>query len=124
MKRALFASACVLALSMSYMPKAFADGSDAEDTGDEFAPAWRVGLRHDRLFSGTPVIGLNRGGATETIIHNQTGILLDSDEPGIVKNAILNFDASKYDREFIKAHAQKFAKARFKEEFLHTINKL
>lgn len=24
----------------------------------QFAPTWRVGLRHDRLFSGTPVIGL------------------------------------------------------------------
>ncbi|KKU69108.1 MAG: Glycosyl transferase group 1 [Candidatus Amesbacteria bacterium GW2011_GWA1_47_20] len=72
--------------------------------------------------AGTPVIGLNTGGVTETVIHGQTGLLLNSVSE--LKNAILNFDASKYDREFIKAHAQKFAKARFKEEFLHTINKL
>ena len=72
--------------------------------------------------AGTPVIGLNTGGVTETVIHGQTGLLLNSVSE--LKNAILNFDASKYDREFIKAHAQKFAKTRFKEEFLHTINKL
>ena len=72
--------------------------------------------------AGTPVIGLNTGGTTETVIHGQTGLLLNSVSE--LKNAILNFDASKYDREFIKAHAQKFAKTRFKEEFLHTINKL
>ncbi|MEK7101485.1 MAG: glycosyltransferase [Patescibacteria group bacterium] len=74
--------------------------------------------------AGTPVIGLNRGGAAETIIHNQTGILLDSDEPGIVKNAILNFDPTQFDREFIKSHAQKFAKDRFKKEFTRTLIRL
>ncbi|MEK7154991.1 MAG: glycosyltransferase [Patescibacteria group bacterium] len=72
--------------------------------------------------AGTPVIGLNKGGITETVIHGQTGLLLNSIED--LKNAILNFDSTKFDREFIKAHAQKFVKARFKQEFLHTINKL
>ena len=74
--------------------------------------------------AGTPVIGLNRGGATETIIHNQTGILLDSDAPEVIKNAILNFDPTQFDREFIKSHAQKFAKDRFKKEFTRTLIRL
>ena len=65
--------------------------------------------------AGTPVIGLNRGGTTETVIHGQTGWLLNSVSE--LKNAILNFDPAKFDREFIKAHAQKFAKDRFKREF-------
>lgn len=72
--------------------------------------------------AGTPVIGINIGGVTETVIHDQTGLLLNGIED--LKNAILNFDSTKFDREFIKAHAQKFAKARFKKEFLDTINKL
>ncbi len=69
--------------------------------------------------AGTPVIGINKGGVTETVIHGQTGLLLN----GIadLKNAILNFDSTKFDREFIKAHAQKFAKDRFKGEFKSTL---
>ena len=65
--------------------------------------------------AGTPVIALNRGGASETVIHGQTGLLLDSVLD--LKNAILNFDPTQFDREFIKSHAQKFAKDRFKREF-------
>ena len=65
--------------------------------------------------AGTPVIGLNRGGTTETVIHGQTGLLLNSVSE--LKNAILNFDPTRFDREFIKSHAQKFAKDRFKGEF-------
>lgn len=65
--------------------------------------------------AGTPVIGLNRGGATETIIHGQTGLLLD--DINDLKNVILNFDPAQFDREFIKSHAQKFAKDRFQREF-------
>ena len=74
--------------------------------------------------AGTPVIGLNRGGAAETIIHNQTGILLDSDAPEVIKNAILNFDPTQFDKGFIKSHAQKFTKDRFKKEFTGTLIRL
>jgi hypothetical protein len=38
MNKLLIASACALALSVSWVDNAFADGSEAEDTGDEFAP--------------------------------------------------------------------------------------
>ena len=69
--------------------------------------------------AGTPVIGLNKGGVTETVIHGQTGLLLDS--VADLKNAILNFDPAQFDREFIKSHAQKFAKDRFKREFKQTL---
>lgn len=65
--------------------------------------------------AGTPVIGLNRGGVTETVIHGQTGLLLD--DINDLKNVILNFDPTQFDRKFIKTHAQKFAKDRFKREF-------
>ncbi len=65
--------------------------------------------------AGTPVIGINKGGVAETVIHGQTGLLLDS--VADLKNAILNFDPAQFDREFIKSHAQKFAKDRFQREF-------
>ena len=65
--------------------------------------------------AGTPVIGINKGGITETVIHGQTGMLLDSVTD--LKNAILNFDPAQFDREFIKSHVKKFAKDRFQREF-------
>lgn len=72
--------------------------------------------------AGTPVIGLNKGGITETVIHGQTGLLLD--DINDLKNAILNFDPTQFDRESIKSHAQKFAKDRFKKEFTRTLIRL
>ena len=71
----------------------------------------------EAMAAGTPVIGLNAGGLSETVIHSVTGHLIDNDSPQALKHAILNFDPTQFDREFIKSHAQKFAKDRFKREF-------
>ncbi len=65
--------------------------------------------------AGTLVIGLNKGGITETVVHGQTGLLLDSIDE--LKSVILNLDPVQFNKEFIKDHAQKFAKDRFQREF-------
>lgn len=65
---------------------------------------------------GTPVIGLNRGGVSETVIHGVTGYLIE-DSREQLKSAILNFNRAGFDSLIIKDHAQKFAKDRFKREF-------
>jgi glycosyltransferase involved in cell wall biosynthesis len=71
----------------------------------------------EAMAAGIPVIGLNRGGLSETVIHGSTGILIDDDSQQALKDAILRFDPSAYKTTIIQKHAQTFAKDRFKEEF-------
>ncbi|KPA11502.1 Glycosyl transferase, group 1 domain protein [Candidatus Magnetomorum sp. HK-1] len=50
----------------------------------------------ESMSAGKPVIGVAEGGLTETVIHNKTGLLLDSDclEKNIIK-AVMEINASK-----------------------------
>ncbi|HBC73202.1 MAG: Glycosyl transferase group 1 [Candidatus Amesbacteria bacterium GW2011_GWB1_47_19] len=67
--------------------------------------------------AGKPVIALNLGGASETVIHNQTGILVEDSSPDSLKNAILCFNPESFIAADIRRHAGKFSKQRFCEEF-------
>lgn len=78
----------------------------------------------ESMLSGTPIIGLNRGGLSETVIHGTTGVLIDQDDKKAFKSAILNFNHLNFDSQTISHHAQKFSKDRFKKEFLDIITKL
>ncbi|TSC88359.1 MAG: glycosyl transferase group 1 [Microgenomates group bacterium Gr01-1014_16] len=68
--------------------------------------------------AGKPVIALNRGGASEIVLHNRTGILLDDDSPNSLAAAVSSFDHTRFDPRFIKSHASKFSQERFKAEFV------
>lgn len=74
----------------------------------------------EAMAAGTPVIGLNSGGLSETVIHGTTGHLIPDGQDSL-KNAILNFDPKLFQPEVLKAHAQKFSKDRFKREFTSTL---
>lgn len=71
----------------------------------------------EAMAAGTPVIGLNAGGVSETVIHSVTGHLIDDDSPQALKHAILNFDPRTYDRALIQQHSRQFSQDRFKREF-------
>ena len=77
----------------------------------------------EAMASGTPVIGLNKGGVSETVIHAVTGHLVEDSQEAL-KNAILNFNRDNFDSDIIRTHAQKFAKDRFKKEFSRTLVRL
>ena len=47
----------------------------------------------EAMACGTPVIALNKGGASETVSDNNTGILFDHQSPQSVKEAVLKFDS-------------------------------
>jgi len=69
--------------------------------------------------SGRPVIAYNKGGAQETIIHGQTGILFNEQTWEDLADIILRFLHNKefeFNPVFIKEHAEQFNKARFKRE--------
>lgn len=67
----------------------------------------------EAMAAGIPVIGLNKGGVTETVIHGVTGYLGDN-----LKESLLEFEKMKFDVKVMQNHAQRFAKDRFKKEFL------
>lgn len=73
----------------------------------------------EAMACGKPVIGLNIGGVSETVINNKTGILLD-DNSASLKSAIMNFDSGKYDPKIIRNRALEFSKSKFTDK----VNKL
>lgn len=66
---------------------------------------------------GLPVIGIKRGGVSETVISGKTGILVDKADSHELVDAIENFNLSDFDVEYIKTHALQFSKERFLSRF-------
>jgi glycosyltransferase involved in cell wall biosynthesis len=67
--------------------------------------------------AGTPTIALGRGGALETIVPGETGVLFDDPDDEMLADeladAITAFDRSAYDPQRLRAHAETFAPAQF-----------
>lgn len=68
---------------------------------------------------GTPVIGFNSGGVSETVIDGITGVL-DSD----LSSAITRFQTLTFDSKAIIKNAQQYSKERFLLEFGKVVSKL
>lgn len=66
----------------------------------------------EAMAAGTPVLGFNRGGVTETVIDGITGVL-DSD----LKNAVLRFNNISFDKTIIRNRASLFSKEKFMLNF-------
>jgi glycosyltransferase involved in cell wall biosynthesis len=68
---------------------------------------------------GTPVIAYGKGGCTETVIHEVTGILYKYQTEEAIIDGVRQFEKieKKLDKEAIRRHATTFSKERFKEEF-------
>ncbi|OGK17026.1 hypothetical protein A2690_02545 [Candidatus Roizmanbacteria bacterium RIFCSPHIGHO2_01_FULL_39_12b] len=74
-------------------------------------------------FFGCPVIAYRRGGASETVIDGQSGILIDQSNPAALKNSIDKFEDVQYtlkNSTLLEGpkNAEKFSKARFIKQFL------
>lgn len=70
----------------------------------------------ESMAAGRPVIAYGQGGATETVIPNETGVFFDKQTWESLLNTVLNFDAQNWNSEKIRAHAQNFSADRFKSE--------
>lgn len=71
----------------------------------------------ESMAAGTPVIGLNKGGVTETIIPGITGILLDSVNINSLSATITSFNKDYFSCQTLFQRAQLFSKERFLLEF-------
>lgn len=68
---------------------------------------------------GTPVIAFGKGGATETVIPDETGLFFAEQTAGSLRAAIRDFetDENRFDPTRIRAHAEQFSVLRFRREF-------
>lgn len=66
---------------------------------------------------GTPVIAYNKGGSTEIIIENKTGIFFRDQNPEAIIESVNKFETINFDFGKIRLNAEKFNKKRFEKEF-------
>jgi glycosyltransferase involved in cell wall biosynthesis len=65
---------------------------------------------------GRPVIALARGGALETVVPGETGLLVDTPTAEAFADAIVAAGARRFDSMVIRRHAERFSRARFHTE--------
>jgi len=65
---------------------------------------------------GRPVVALGRGGAVETVIDGETGALVEDLSAQAFADAIVRTMDRSFDGGAIRAHAQRFGRARFGDE--------
>jgi len=65
---------------------------------------------------GTPVVALGRGGALETVVPNETGLLTDDLSSPAFADAIARVVNRRYDAAVVRSHAERFGRERFGDE--------
>ena len=65
---------------------------------------------------GCPVVALGRGGALETVVPGQTGVLVDDLSSDAFAGAIADTVIGTFDRGAIRRHAERFGRERFGDE--------
>ena len=66
---------------------------------------------------GTPVIAYGRGGARETVVHGETGLLFAEQTAECIRQAVRTFEAMTFSPRRIRTHAEQFSQERFRREF-------
>ena len=76
----------------------------------------------EAMACGCPVIAYRKGGATETVIEGQSGLFFDEQKKEVIKDTIKNFKRSNFDEKIVRAQAEKFSTAKFKENIKNFID--
>ena len=78
----------------------------------------------EAMASGKPCIAVNSGGFKETIVPDQTGILVDSPYPENLARAIRDFNSLDFDPEVCLERAKLFSEEMFVERMKKAISRL
>jgi glycosyltransferase involved in cell wall biosynthesis len=73
---------------------------------------------------GRPVVALGRGGTAETVVPGATGTLVDEMSPQAFADAIATTVDGQFDAGAIRAHAERFSRARFGDEIAALIDQM
>lgn len=76
----------------------------------------------EAMATGKPVIAFAKGGALETVIDGKTGIYFYKQDVYSLKEAILKFEGTKFDHEFISKHASQFSSNVFDDKIKQFVN--
>lgn len=71
--------------------------------------------------AGVPVVAFRNGGASETVIHSETGILFPEQQGGIVKKALQQARDTRWDPDALRRHAASFDERHFERNLLSAI---
>jgi glycosyltransferase involved in cell wall biosynthesis len=63
--------------------------------------------------AGRPTIAFRGGGARETIVQGETGAFFDEPSAESLASVLRTFDASRFDSQRLRAHAEQFAPEHF-----------
>jgi UDP-N-acetylmuramyl pentapeptide phosphotransferase/UDP-N-acetylglucosamine-1-phosphate transferase/glycosyltransferase involved in cell wall biosynthesis len=66
--------------------------------------------------AGTPAIAFARGGASESVVPNQTGLFFHRQDVASIKEAVEEFEQRDWDPAVIAAAAERFNASRFRKE--------
>jgi glycosyltransferase involved in cell wall biosynthesis len=73
---------------------------------------------------GRPVVALNRGGAAETVVHEVTGLLVDTDTPDAFADALVRLGRLGLDPQAARSQALRFSPEIFREGFAREVDRL
>lgn len=76
----------------------------------------------EAMASGRPVIAFRRGGATETVVENETGVFFETQTVDALSEAVARFERMEFSSERIRAHALGFGEERFLREMREKID--
>jgi glycosyltransferase involved in cell wall biosynthesis len=71
----------------------------------------------ESLALGTPVVAFRDGGALDTIEEGKTGIFFDRFDVHSLRQGLHDVEARQWDRQLLRAAAQRFSRGRFLEQF-------
>jgi glycosyltransferase involved in cell wall biosynthesis len=65
--------------------------------------------------AGRPVVAVARGGATETVVDGETGVLVDGEDAASLAEALREEDFTRFDPAAIRRNAERFSAASFRQ---------
>jgi glycosyltransferase involved in cell wall biosynthesis len=72
--------------------------------------------------AGVPVVAYGVGGARESVLDGETGLLFDGQDPDDLVNAIERFEQLRLDPARIRENAKRFGRERFRREMAEVID--
>ena len=73
---------------------------------------------------GRPVVALARGGAAETVVDGQTGVLVEDPSAAAFADGIARALATRFDAALIRRQAERFSRERFVDEISREVERV
>lgn len=73
--------------------------------------------------AGRPVVAVGRGGVRETVLNGRTGVLVDGEDAAALAAPLREEDFERFDPAAIRAHAQSFSAASFRQRFAELVSR-